>query len=60
MYRWCENDLLVAALLAAKNVNSNLGSSFAGTHVTTKDNGGRPHLTASVQKSCQLQAPFNL
>lgn len=35
---------------------------LAGTHVTEKKDNrrGRTHLTASVQKSCQLQASFNL
>lgn len=47
--------------LVSKNVNSNLGSCLAGSHVTEKDNEGRrTHLTASVQRSCQLQASFNL
>ncbi len=61
--RWCEYDSLSDALfvLAFKDDNSNLGSCLAGNHVTEKDNGGRRiHLTSSVQKSCQLQASFNL
>lgn len=34
---------------------NNLGSCAASTHVTEKKNNGvRTHLTASVQKSCQL------
>ena len=38
--------LLVATLLVAKNDNSNLSSSLAGSHVTAEDNGGRPHFNS--------------